>query len=99
MTAVRETIKDYQDEVNDILSDRQLAAEIMYDLDQVRTISSGLLITYQSRRNGNLQHCHQMRIEAEQTRRASQSPRGIASSSPRVSNGSARLSMTPAKVS
>ena len=35
MDAVRETIKDYQDEVDDILSDRQLAAEIMYDLDQV----------------------------------------------------------------
>lgn len=72
MSAVRETIKDYQDEVDDILSDRQLASEIMYDLDQ-------------------------MKAEANQSRPASHSPRGLGSSSPRLSSGSARLSMTPAK--
>ena len=38
MIAVRETIKDYKDEVTDILSDRQLATEIIYDLDQVRLL-------------------------------------------------------------
>jgi hypothetical protein len=37
MTAVRETIKDYQDDIKHILTDRQLAAEIMYDLEQVCT--------------------------------------------------------------
>ena len=35
MEAVRETIKDYQEDIKHILTDRQLAAEIMYDLEQV----------------------------------------------------------------
>jgi hypothetical protein len=39
MAAVRETIKDYQDDIKHILTDRQLAAEIMYDLEQVRSRS------------------------------------------------------------
>ena len=36
MMAVRETIKDYQDDIKHILTDRQLAAEIMYDLEQMK---------------------------------------------------------------
>ena len=36
MDAVRETMRDYQDEVADILTDRQLASEIMYDLEQMK---------------------------------------------------------------
>ena len=36
MIAVRETIKDYQEDIKHILTDRQLAAEIMYDLEQMK---------------------------------------------------------------
>ena len=40
MEAVRETIKDYQEDIKHILTDRQLAAEIIYDLEQVGKQSS-----------------------------------------------------------
>ena len=104
MTAVRETIKDYQDDIKHILTDRQLAAEIMYDLEQVRAEPS---------RYFHLCRCPewrdrwvQMKVEAEREARAAQSPRAVAAS-PRSSAGSARRSMrgsarlsmaTPARV-
>jgi hypothetical protein len=103
MTAVRETIKDYQDDIKHILTDRQLAAEIMYDLEQVRSEPSYFHLRRCAER---CDRWVQMKVEAEREARAAQSPRAIAAS-PRSSTGSARRSMrgsarlsmaTPARV-
>lgn len=57
MEAVRETIRDYQEDIKHILTDRQLAAEIMYDLEQVIKHSSIAINLYRYSESGGRHVC------------------------------------------